>query len=149
RTDVPADEWSDLDIPLIAANPDHYLSTTGWLHEIGEPWLTFLEGMIVGGQERRVLFAGGLDVDFALFSPERFRQVVGEIPAVIARGVRVLVDKDDIAAVLAGFPEELPARRPQEPAEFLNVVLDFWYHAVWGAKKLLRGELYMAKGCTD
>src|SRR5947209_20478068 len=102
RTEVPADEWSDLDIPLIAANPDHYLSTTGWLQEIGEPWLTFLEGMIVGGQERRVLFAGGLDVDFALFSPERFRQIVGEIPAVIARGVRVLVGKDDIAAVVAG-----------------------------------------------
>jgi aminoglycoside 6-adenylyltransferase len=23
RTDVPVDEWSDLDIPLIAVNPDH------------------------------------------------------------------------------------------------------------------------------
>src|SRR5437016_3888081 len=45
RTDVPADEWSDLDIPLIAVNPDHYLATTGWLNDLGEPWITFLEEM--------------------------------------------------------------------------------------------------------
>src|SRR5436309_1608918 len=69
RAEVPADEWSDLDVPLIAVNPEQYLATTDWLSALGEPWLTFLEGMIVGGQERRVLFAGGLDVDFALFSP--------------------------------------------------------------------------------
>ena len=40
------------------------------------------------------------------------------------------------------------ARLPEE-GEFLNHVNDFWYHAVWTAKKLRRGELYTAKGCLD
>jgi aminoglycoside 6-adenylyltransferase len=152
RTDVPADEWSDLDVPLIAVNPEQYLATTEWLSALGEPWLTFLEGMIVGGQERRVLFAGGLDVDFALFSPARFREIVRDVPhtaVVLRRGCRVLVDKDDLAAVLTGLPAGPPAPRLPEPPEFENAVQDFWYHAVWAAKKLRRGELFIAKGCVD
>ena len=40
---------------------------------------------------------------------------------------------------------------PQIPAEatFLEVVNDMWYHAVWTAKKLRRGELWIAKRCCD
>ena len=32
---------------------------------------------------------------------------------------------------------------------FLNAVNDFWYHAVWTAKHLRRGELWWAKDCCD
>jgi aminoglycoside 6-adenylyltransferase len=35
RTDHPADEWSDLDLVVIAADPQIYLSTTGWLATLG------------------------------------------------------------------------------------------------------------------
>jgi aminoglycoside 6-adenylyltransferase len=152
RTDRPADEWSDLDLAVIALDADRYLLKADWLAEIGEYWLTFLEGTPVGAVERRVLFEGALDVDFSLFSLEQFRQVSGApdvVADIVRRGVRVLVDKDGIAASLPPVAgEKVVARRPAE-AEFLQVVHDFWYHTVWAAKKLRRGELFIAKASCD
>ena len=67
RTTRPADEWSDLDLAVTVNQPERYLFETDWLENIGNPWVTFVEG--TGGErERRVLFEGGLDVDFALLA---------------------------------------------------------------------------------
>ena len=33
--------------------------------------------------------------------------------------------------------------------EFQNLAGDFWYHAVWIAKKLVRGELFTAVACLN
>jgi aminoglycoside 6-adenylyltransferase len=171
RSNRPADEWSDLDLAIITIDPDRYLSRTDWLEQLGHPWITFLEGTIVGALERRVLYEGALDVDFNFFTPEWLQRLLIEVAAgaegvnsdvrvqprhevavaasVLRRGVRVLLDKDGTAAALLPVSEVRPAARPPEEAEFLNVVNDFWYHAVWTAKKLRRGELYIAKGCCD
>ena len=63
----PADEWSDLDVVVTVDEPERYLFETDWLENIGNPWVTFVEG--TGDErERRVLFEGGLDVDFALLA---------------------------------------------------------------------------------
>jgi len=60
RTTRPADEWSDLDLVVTVNQPERYLFETDWLEEIGNPWVTFVEG--TGDQrERRVLFEGGFD----------------------------------------------------------------------------------------
>jgi aminoglycoside 6-adenylyltransferase len=122
---------------------------------IGDPWITFLEPTPAGhGTERRVLFAGGMDVDFAFFS-------VGEIEAMLrfdpraagiafGRGFRVLLDKDGLVARLldANPPAEAEPSSPPDAAAFGQVASDFWYHAVWTAKHLRRGELWWAKlGC--
>jgi len=67
RRDHPADVWSDLDLLLITTDPHFYLERTDWLTDVGQPWLTFLEPTAVGRLvERRVLFAGALDVDFTV-----------------------------------------------------------------------------------
>ena len=42
-----------------------------------------------------------------------------------------------------------PFRSLPAETEFLNIVNDFWYHSVWTAKKLKRGELWTAKFCVD
>lgn len=34
-------------------------------------------------------------------------------------------------------------------SEFLNLTNDFYFHNIWAAKKLLRGELWSAKMCVD
>ncbi len=178
RSERPADEWSDLDLILVTADPQLYLDRTDWIEQIGQPWLTFLEGTATGGDmERRVLFAGGLDVDFAVV-PSRearalvwFLQVRRRFPGllrlfpglarrmeassaglldILRRGIRPLIDKDGLAASLERFSTEARPPRPPETAEFLEVVNDFWYHAVWTAKHLRRGELWWAKsGCDD
>ena len=154
RTDHPADEWSDLDVVMLADDPMPYIDTTEWLHHIGTPWLTFIEPTPVDdGFERRVLFDGGLDVDFAPSPVAEFRQMVRDgLPAylvdMLRRGVRVLIDKDGDARTLT-VPEIRPTPTPPAESEFLNLVNDFWYHTVYTAKHLRRGELWWAKGCCD
>jgi aminoglycoside 6-adenylyltransferase len=178
REDRPADEWSDLDIILIVTEPERYLTKTDWLENIGNPWVTFTEKTGTGDEkERRVLFDGGLDVDFVLLpakkiqalarllqARERFPKILSLLPRSLSqeatqgiaafsdiahRGVKVLVDKDGIAKFLLSAIVEASPPAPPTQDEFLNLVNDFWYHAVWTAKKLRRGELWTAKGCSD
>jgi aminoglycoside 6-adenylyltransferase len=154
RTDHPADEWADLDVIVVTRDPARLLSNTDWLEDIGKPILTFIENTSNGGEkERRVLFDNGLDVDFSvipyekiemMLKPEIFGQVAGELRNVFGRGVRVLLDKegqvDRLGELLMRF-QAPPPRLPSED-EFLQVVQDFWYHTVWTARHLRRGELW-------
>jgi aminoglycoside 6-adenylyltransferase len=155
RADRPADEWSDLDLWVVTADPDRLLSQTDWLEQLGTPWLSFLEPTATGGgKERRVLFAGGLDVDFVPAPLALARQFADggwppEIAGVIQRGVRFVLDKDGLADDLDVALVGSVARQPPTRDEFLNLVNDFWYHTVWVAKKLRRGELWTAKLCCD
>jgi aminoglycoside 6-adenylyltransferase len=178
RTDHPADEWSDMDIVVITTHPERLLGSSDWLKNIGDFWLTFLEQTPTGDDmERRVLFEGGLDVDFAITPYSRIRQAarflpilrrfpvlfrllpkgmaqqiredVAEAATVFGRGARVLVDKDGLAAKLPLVLAEAQPYRPPTQREFLNAVNDFWYHTVWGTKKLRRGELWVGKSTCD
>jgi len=178
RVDHPADEWADLDIIVITTRPERLLGSANWVKNIGDYWLTFLEPTATGsGMERRVLFEGGLDVDFAIAPSSRIRQAarllpilrrfpvlfrllpkgmaqrieedVAEAAHVFGRGIRVIVDKDGLAAKLPLVFAETQAQRPPTQHDFLEVVNDFWYHAVWTAKKLRRGELWTGKFCCD
>ncbi|MBN1201912.1 MAG: aminoglycoside 6-adenylyltransferase [Anaerolineae bacterium] len=155
RTDRPADQWSDLDLMIFATDPQPYISTIAWLDHIGPYWLSFLEETMGGTvMERRVLFEDMLDVDF-VFVPVEMLAVLESDPGaldIVQRGVRVVVDKDgvlDCALNRVSRPaEQVLAPLPDE-ATFLNTVNDFWYHTVWTAKKLRRGELWTASGCVD
>ena len=155
RADHPADEWSDLDIVVFATDPGRYSSQADWVANVGNAWLTFVEATADGrGLERRVLFEGGLDADFALMPVELIRQAAeeewpGDAADALRRGVRVLLDKDGvIGRALALLPEPAPAQ-PPTGEEFAEAVADFWYHAVWTAKHLRRGELWWARGSCD
>jgi len=161
RSELPADEWADLDIVVVTSKPEYYLTQTDWISNVGGYWLTFLEPTATGnGTERRVLFVGGLDVDFAIIplamaenlSQNKIPQnVERQLADTFGRGVRVLVDKDGL---FAEFLKKIPSAEtrllpvPTE-SEYLQVVNDFLYHAVWTAKHLKRGELWWAKMCSD
>jgi aminoglycoside 6-adenylyltransferase len=71
-----------------------------------------------------------------------------EVVAILQRGVRILLDKDGLVASLQAAAGEQLVPQPPTQAEFLRVVHDFWYHTVWTAKHLRRGEVWWAKlGC--
>jgi len=93
-------------------------------------------------------------VDFAFLPLDVARQMVGTAPSpdvadILWRGARVLLDKDGLVAQLRPSEAIVPAPQPPTQAEFLQAVHDFWYHAVWTAKHLRRGELWWAKGGCD
>ena len=155
RTDHPADEWADLDIVILARNIDPYLKEAHWIERFGHPSITFLEPTAGGpGMERRVLYEGGLDVDFAFFPLAAIQKAFQEtLPPewnqAFGRGFRILLDKEGLMELLkpalsAPAPPHLPTQE-----QILNSINDFWYHAVWSAKHLRRGELWWAKSGSD
>jgi aminoglycoside 6-adenylyltransferase len=156
RSDRPADEWSDTDLILILDDTDGFLADPAWPAPFGTVAITVLEETRFSLRERRVLYADGADLDVVPMTRERMAQHLGDPHALMAlgRGHRVLVDK---IAIFVGLEDRIASAKARgashpeapEPAEFTNVVNDFWYHAVWTARKLRRGELWVARSCLD
>jgi aminoglycoside 6-adenylyltransferase len=159
RTDHPADEWAGLDILIWSTDPAPYLASRDSTAAMGEAWIPFEDTRADRRvRELRVLFAGGLDVDFAFVKPGATRpdENLADIARVIfRRGARVLLDRDgEIAGMLSAVPPPPASGAARDvgapdAAALDQVASDFWYHAVWTAKHLRRGELWWAKGGCD
>jgi aminoglycoside 6-adenylyltransferase len=145
RSDLPADELSDVDLVLVVDDPAPYLASAEWTAAFGEPLATFVEDTLPGVRERRVLYRDGRDVDFNFVSREAAPGAIAAVAGVLGRGHRVLVDRIglDLPAGPAP-PEPLPGE-----AEFAELVHEFWYQAVWASRKLRRGELWVASRGID
>jgi aminoglycoside 6-adenylyltransferase len=151
RRERPADEWSDIDLVLVARDAVRHLQSTDWLHAFGEPWITTVERNAAGEiSELRVLFRSGIDVDFLVLACDRLQSLQEEpLAAILNRGMQVLLDKDAISPFFSRTGRKDIHGQPPSLEEFLEVVNDFWYHAVWTVKKLKRDELWTAKSCCD
>lgn len=155
RTNMPADDWSDLDISIITSTPDFYIDNESWMGDISAYWLTFVEKTASGdAMERRVLFEDGLDVDFAIMPLQvieqmRIHGVPEDVKYSLIRGTRIIIDKDGIFEWLLAADLKLETPVPPSEKEYMNLVNDFIYHFVWTLKKLKRDELWTAKGCSD
>ena len=146
RADVPADRWSDLDLILIVDDPEPYREDASWVEEFGRPVLTFLEPTPGGQRERRVLYETGEDVDFPLFPGLRLEQLErARAPLSCWRaGTGCFIDR---AGLEDGSAEPPPGCEPSgRRSDFDQLATDFWYHALWAAKKLRRGEVFTAQG---
>lgn len=151
RRDAPADRWSDLDLILLVDDPRPYLEDASWVEELGTPVVTFLEATLDGHWERRVLYETGEDVDFVLFPAavlDRLEQSENAT-ALVRRGYRVLLDRIGLAGRLERIASTRTPLAPPTAHEFRELAGDFWYHALWTAKKLRRGEVFSAKECLD
>jgi molybdopterin-guanine dinucleotide biosynthesis protein A len=151
RADTPADRWSDLDVVLFVDDPARLADDATWVAEFGVPTLNFLEATAFGNEiERRVLYDTGEDVDFPLLEASAWRELIADPDAqvLLARGYRVLHDdvgmEDELEAISAPPTPALP-----DEVAFRELANDFWYHALWTAKKLRRGEVYTALLCLD
>ncbi len=147
RVDHPADEWSDLDIIIFANNYEIYLSTTDWLEKMDDIWASFIFQTVSGESERLTLFKGGFQVDLVFQSNNNLLHLVKEksIPSSFYRGVRVLVDKENIShhIVPASFKPKSSSAITEKA--FVEVINMFWFGALYVAKQILRGELWLAK----
>lgn len=150
RDDHQADEYSDLDIIMIVDDPAYFISSEQWLKSIGNFHVSFIESTNDGERERRVLFDDALDVDFVILPRNIIDTLENESLTILERGYRILVDKIGLQNIM--LQSVITARQSFDlPIEenFTNTVNDFWYHSVWTAKKLKRGELWTAKLCID
>lgn len=150
RSSVPADEYSDLD--LMIATDD----TDAWLYgsipaELGDVKVSFVEPTLGGGMERRVLYGGYLDVDMIVFTTGQFLNAVNDGTAgwVMNRGYTVLHDKIGATELLKQKINAEIYKSDFSESEFQNLASNFYFHTVWAAKKLLRGEFWSAKMCLD
>lgn len=143
RVDSPADALSDVDLALFVDEPERYFRDVDWVRTFGEPLLTFLEPTAVGGfEERRVLFRDGLEVVFSILPAAVAMAPPPEADVVLARGFSILYDSMGVAAPEPAAPT--PATPPTQD-RLDQVSNGFWYHLLWGAKKLRRGEVLLAK----
>jgi len=151
RTDVPADRWSDLDVILVVDDPQPYAADPSWVAELGEPVLTFLEPTMGDLRERRVLYETGEDVDFPLVpvaALERLETTEG-VPELFRRGFRMLYDEIGLGERLSSVADTRDDSELPTQADLTQLASDFWYHALWTAKKLRRGEVFTAIECLD
>ena len=147
RLEAPADPVSDVDVALFVDEPAAYLDDTAWVDHFGERLLSFREPTAVGGfEELRVLFRDGLEVDFALVPAAVAAEIPPEADAVFARGFRVLYA--DGVSFAEREPSSIETPAPTQE-RFDQLVNDFWYHLLWAAKKLWRGEVLVAKQACD
>lgn len=140
RTDALADKWSGLDIAIFSTQPNLLIESKDWVGKFGNPVITFIEPTSRGsGQsfERRVLYDNGLDVDFVIGPfhfilkskeqgiPEEFTKEMADI---IGRGIRILVDKDNIMNRFLKQYRALEVPPPSSPTEdeYHERVNNFW-----------------------
>lgn len=161
RTQKPADAHSDIDLVVFTRKPTRLLDEHGWVATFGDYWTIHQEENALDlGKELRVLFKDGQDIDFAVFPfvgrgsllvyrllkrfvkhPEAVLVKSPGATAVLQRGFHILVNKDGIRMPTFG---QFGSPRLPTPDEFRNVANDYWFHLIWTAKKLRRGELLAA-----
>lgn len=150
RDDKKADEYSDADIMIIVDDPDYFISSDEWLNEIGIFFVSFVENTVGGLKERRVLFDGALDVDFILCPKDTIDSLAkSEVASILSNNCKILIDKIGFKDGIDSFDIGKQSFIMPTEQDFTNTVNDFWYHTVWTAKKLKRGELWTAKFCLD
>jgi aminoglycoside 6-adenylyltransferase len=113
----------------------------------GQIWLSRRAiGIISSVCREHLVFEGGIQADFVFHSSDVLQQVPqmlqsGNVPDIILRGTRVLVDKENVLAQLPP-PSRLPSRQPPDAETFRQALDHFWFGAVYCAKQLRRSELW-------
>lgn len=150
RDTVKADAYSDLDVIIATENTERWLYGD-YPEKLGTVKISFVEPTLGGGKERRILYDGSLDVDMILFTPSQFEAAIKEGVAgwVMNRGYVVMYDSAGYSQLLEENVSREIVHTDLPESEFINMVNDFFFHTVWAAKKILRGELWSAKMCID
>lgn len=145
REDATHDAWGDLDTVIWTTTPVAYAGAA-WLGNLGEVWAATRQAIRPDAFEWLAVLAGGLDLDVAVIpatAPLTPAQVLAlDMDAVLARGARVLVDRDGVWEGLPALTVR-PRALPDEAA-FQDAVHRYWRYAGRAAKKLRRGELWVA-----
>lgn len=150
RSDVKADEYSDLDLIIVTDNVDKWYSGE-YPELLGEVNISFIEPTLGGGKERRCIYGDDCDVDMIIFTPAQFEKALKDGVAgwVMNRGYQVLYDSVSFGLLINEYVKPGHSTPDMTEEEFNNRINDFYFHNIWAYKKLKRGEIWSAKMCVD
>ncbi len=141
RHDDSTDEYSDLDIQVIATDIKRYIEDDTWLDGLGEVWIRF--PLHHETPYRLVWFSAGIKVDFNFLACDAIQgdQLTDEY----TRGYQILLDKDDLFHDLPPSPRSFPQPPPPAVAEVQAAINEFWFEAIHVAQFIRRREFWVVK----
>lgn len=150
RTDPPADKYSDLDVIIVTDEPEGWYSGE-YPVQLGRVSVSFIEPTLGGGRERRCIFDEDKDVDMLIFTPAQFDKALSDGVAgwVMNRGYEMIFDRAGYSEKVGKYVKPVISRPEMTEEEFANLAGNFYFHIIWGFKKLLRGELWSAVICVN
>jgi aminoglycoside 6-adenylyltransferase len=144
KAETCSDEFSDLDLEVIARDPKRLLDDDSWFASFGEVWVVLrLEQQHY--PTRLVIYDGGSKVDFTVAGTERIEEMRDELDPLYERGYQVLLDKEATTADLPRATGAYPVRALPTQAEFDSVVEEFWFEAAHMPRYLARDDLWVVK----
>lgn len=158
RDEFGGDEWSDLDVLLLADNPQVFLQTDTWLAFLGEIVCviveeTNLDWVHLTWSAKRVLFTDNRTIDFPIMPYDRIDDVLGLNAEIHANGYQVIYDAhtelvaSKIEASLLTVKEE-SVTIPTEN-DLRQTIDDLLFQLIYAAKKVKRNELWVAVSCIN
>lgn len=153
RKEVPGDQWSDLDVLLIAQDTTHHTETDAWLTLFGEvvcvsnetvdlPWID------VTWYVKRVLYEDNRALDFSIMPYEKIDAVLEINKEIHALGYDVLYDGmgGQLDRKMEQSIRSIVWEQKSAPGidEINNIVHELLFHIVYSFKKIKRGELWVS-----
>ena len=158
RQELAGNEWSDLDVLLLVAEPDLLIKTADWLDAFGEVVCvtfekTHLDFMNLTWDIKRALFADHRAVDFSILPYARVDDVLFLNKDIHAHGYQVIYEAntDELSSKIEGTlksvePEEF---KPPTADELAQLISDLLFQIIWSFKKIKRKELWAAVTCIN
>jgi predicted nucleotidyltransferase len=165
-----ADEDSDLDLLVFAAQPAELLSDNGWLSPLGRIWAAAVDRSLPDLPVKRLLLDGAAEVDLMIVSPDAVERpaaceaqdgpegaqgppppAASVLSDVVRRGFEPVKRGGPVPeglAELAAAAAKAHRLRPSQE-QFSQLVAEFWLDAVRAARLLARGEVWSASRIVD
>ncbi len=145
RDDNSVDEYSDLDVQIIARDISAYTADDSWLDALGEVWIRFPLNEDL--PYRLVWFAGGYKVDFQFIRVDQIRAELDSaaLSDEYQRGYIVALDKDELFGCLPSSPRIFLSPPSPRAKEVLAAINEFWFEAIHVAQFIRRREFWVVK----
>jgi len=158
RDEFKGDEWSDLDVLLLADTPSDLIQSNKWLDFLGDVVCavveeTPLDWVNLTWSVKRILFTDNRVVDFSILPSDRVDDVLSMNAEIHAHGYEIIYDAHPnklmakIKTSLVKVKDEPP--KPPTETELQQIVNNLLFELLFAAKKIKRNELWVAVSLID
>jgi aminoglycoside 6-adenylyltransferase len=144
RSDGRTDSFSDVDIEIIARDPQKLLLDDSWFVDLGDVWIT-MRFDDVRYPTRLVVYDGGAKLDYTIAGADRLTGMAGHLDPLYERGYCVLLDKEGLSTSLPAATGAFPLSAAPTQDQFNKTVEEFWFEATHMPRYLARHDLWVVK----